>query len=130
MTLTKASVVIASTNPSKLSKFYSLVIDSSVSEGFTEHDYELRMQGGCQISFYKPTSKRESCRISPPSLAICFQKKPSSDPESDIANWVNELVSYGGRLIDGPIVESFGVEAWMIDQEDNKFMIFVPFITS
>ncbi len=130
MNLTKTSILIACKNPKKLSKFYSLVSNSSVSNGITDIDYELRDNSSFQVSFYKPSSKRDSIRKKPPSIAICFKKQPSSDPESVLADWVKEVISYGGKLFNGPDLEPFGAEAWMLDAEDNKFLIFVPYKVS
>ncbi len=127
MNLTQARILIACKNPKKLSKFYSLIFNSAVSEGMTDSDYELINNNPYQMAFYKPSSRPDSNRKTPPSVAICLQKKPSSDPESVIADWVKEVVSYGGTLFNGPDLESFGAEAWMLDVEDNKFLIFVPY---
>ena len=130
MNLTKSKLLIACSNPRKLSAFYSYLIDSSVSEGIKEINYELRNEGGCQISFYKPSSNNDLNRIKPPSVALCFQKNPSLAPQSDLNNWVKEVISQGGKLIEGPILETFGAEAWMSDEEDNKFLLFIPFTPS
>ncbi len=129
MNFTNTSFLVACTNPRKLSKFYSSVIDSSVSKGFSENSYEIRDECLCQISFYKPSSNIGSNRIKPPSLAICFQKEPSLNPQSVIDSWVDDVLCHGGKLIEGPVLDSFGAEAWMSDEEDNKFLIFVPFMT-
>ncbi len=130
MNLTKTSLLIACSNPMQLSKFYSLVSDTCILEGINENHYELRNDSRCRISFYKPCSNRDSNRLIPPSVAICFQREASSDPQLVINNWVKEVVSRGGKLIEGPVLETFGAEAWMSDQEDNKFLIFVPFMSS
>ena len=42
----------------------------------------------------------------------------------DWKNWYKKRT----KLIEGPIIETFGVEAWFADIEDNYFLIFVPLL--
>ena len=126
MQLTKACYLIASSNPEKLSKFYSLVMDERISNGITKKDCSIKNEHPCQINFYKPSISIQSYRKKSPAIAICFQKEPSFEPITVITDWVEEIISYGGKLIEGPILESFGAEAWMVDEETNQFLIFVP----
>ncbi len=130
MNLTKTSILISCKKPRELSEFYSFLTDSNVSDAKSENFCELKDESSCQMSFYKPSSKSDFKRIQPPKLAVCFQKYPSNDPKSVLVNWITDVVVRGGKLIEGPILESFGAEAWMADEEDNMFVIFVPYKTS
>ena len=63
-----------------------------------------------------------------PTLALCFESDPVQDPINVIKACIEEIISFGGKLIEGPITEGFGVEAWFSDIEDNYFLVFVPLL--
>ena len=126
MSFTRFSFLISSSNPRKLANFYSLIMDSNVCKGLTENDFSIEDDKFCQMSFYRPSKKKQFTQFAPPSLSICFQKKPSKEPLLTIDAWIKEVVSFGAKLFEGPNLDSFGAEAWLLDVEDNKFLIFVP----
>ncbi len=44
----------------------------------------------------------------------------------EINNWIDELLSMGAQLLEGPILDFFGAEAWISDIDGNIFLILVP----
>ncbi|AAQ00062.1 MULTISPECIES: lactoylglutathione lyase [Prochlorococcus] len=126
MDFTKAGLLIASSNPGRLAKFYSLVMECSVSDGITNNDFDLKNEEFSPIKFFKPSTKMNFSRKSIPPVSICFQKKSSSDPLAVLENWKEKVISYGAELLEGPRLEKFGAEAWFLDLDDNKFLLFVP----
>ena len=44
--------------------------------------------------------------------------------------WIKEVCSYGGVLVEGPHLESFGAEAWILDLEGNNLLLVVPYASN
>ncbi len=126
MGISQVSILISSSEPAKLSKFYSLVMNSSYCKGLNENHYEIKSKTCLPLTFFKPSTKRMGTNPQQHSLSISFQRKPSSDPLNEINNWLFEIISFGGSLIEGPRLEFFGAEAWISDLDGNPFLIFVP----
>ena len=61
-------------------------------------------------------------------MALCFEGYPVQDPINVIKGCIEEITSLGGELIEGPITEGFGVEAWFSDIEDNYFLVVIPML--
>ena len=53
-----------------------------------------------------------------------FVKKYS--PLLVIGDWLNCLISKGAFIVEQPIIEAFGAEAWMTDPEGNYLLVVVP----
>ncbi len=130
MHLTKASLLFSSSNPQKLARFYALLLDGSSCNGYTRSDFVINIDYPCQFKFFKPSTLSDSDRITPPSFSICFHKNPSPEPLRVIEQWIIQISSIGGKLIESPRNDDFGAEAWMSDEQDNKFLLFVPFCSS
>ena len=126
MDFTQTNFLFASSKPEQLARFYSLVLGESISAGFAKNDFSIKSTRVSEIKFYRPSSQQRPSLNLPSSLAICFEKKPSFTPLSVIEEWIEEVTSLGGTLIEGPKLESFGAEAWFSDIEDNKFLLLVP----
>ena len=127
MIYSQPSVIISSGDPEKLIGFYSSLTKASISEGITKKDYSLKSLETFEMNFYKPTSKQNATCMVPPSIALCFRCNPSTEPLSSIKRLLDDAISLGAKLIEGPRLEPFGAEAWLYDIEDNKFLILVPF---
>ncbi len=130
MNFSKTSFLFSSSNPYQLSKFYSVLKGVNASEGISSNDFSIESDDSCNIKFFKPTSDLNNGRLPPPVLSLCFEKEPSLNPLKSIKGWIEEVILVGGRLIDGPRLEYFGAEAWMSDQEENKFLLYVPLLVS
>ena len=128
MNFTKTNLIISSREPEKLGRFYSSLMGLKLSGGFGLNDFCLRKRHPLKISFYKPSSKNKKARFNPPTLALCFESYPVQDPINVINGCIQEIISIGGKLIEGPITERFGVEAWFSDIEDNYFLVVIPLL--
>ena len=128
MDFTKTNLIISSTEPEKLGRFYSSIMGLELSEGFSLMDFCLKSSNPQKINFYKPSNKHTKTRFSPPTLALCFEGHPVLDPINVIKGCIEEIISFGGELIEGPITEGFGVEAWFSDIEDNYFLVVIPML--
>jgi len=128
MDFTKTNLIISSREPEELGKFYSSIMGLELSGGFGLNDFSLRNRNSQKIKFYKPSNKRTKARFSPPTLALCFEGDPVQDPINVIKGCIEKIISFGGELIEGPITEMFGVEAWFSDIEDNYFLVVIPLL--
>ncbi len=128
MDFSKTNLIISSREPEKLGRFYSLIMGFNLSEGYGLNDFCLGSRGPMTINFYKPSTKKNKARFSPPDFAICFESYPVKNPINVIESFIKEIISFGGILIEGPINERFGAEAWFTDIEDNYFLIIVPLL--
>ena len=128
MNFTKTNLIISSREPEKLGRFYSSLMGLKLSGGFGLNDFCLRNRYPLKISFYKHSNKKTKNRFNPPTLAFCLEGHPSLDPINVIDRYIEEIISFGGTLIEGPITEGFGVEAWFSDIEDNYFLVVIPLI--
>ena len=126
MEITQPSILISSSDPAKLARFYSLVMNTSLCNGLNENHYEIKCQSNIPISFYKPSRLIDGSKIRLNALSICFQRKSSKEPLIEIQKWIEELISYGAQLLEGPIEDFFGAEASIRDLDGNTFVILVP----
>ncbi|KGG15342.1 MULTISPECIES: glyoxalase/bleomycin resistance/dioxygenase family protein [unclassified Prochlorococcus] len=127
MDFNQTSFLFSSPNPEKLAKFYSLLIGHPVLNGYSSEDFLIPLEISMRMTFFKPSENSYLSKSDPPSISICFQKKPSQDPLGVLENIIPKIKELGGILLGEPKLESFGAEAWFSDIEDNKFLIFVPF---
>ncbi len=128
MDFAQASILISSSEPLKLAKFYSLLIEANYSKGFSNNDFSIIAEKSLSIRIFKPSSKPLSHRNENPTLSFCFEKPSSTSPSSVIQDWIDYAISLGATLLNGPFLESFGAEAWLSDFEGNRFLLFVPLI--
>ncbi len=128
MDFSKTNLIISSSEPENLGRFYSLVMGLNLSEGLTKKHFIIKSKNFQNINFFKPSNQSLESRFSPPPMAICFESKGSQDPVKTLDNLIKGIISLGGKLIEGPIIETFGAEAWFADIEDNYFLVFVPLL--
>ena len=128
MDFTKTNLIISSREPEKLGSFYSSIMGLKLSGGFGLKDFCLRNSDPLKISFYKLSDKNKKARFNPPTLALCFESCPVQDPLYVIEGCIEAIISFGGTLIEGPITEGFGVEAWFSDIEENYFLVVIPLV--
>ena len=81
------------------------------------------------IQLYKP-SRNEPIPHKGRAMSLCLQRKASKKPLITIKEWAGVLASGGAELAKEPTLEIFGAEAWMSDDDANKFLLFVHFETS
>ncbi len=129
MEFKQATISLSSLRPSRLANFYEMLMKGSKCEGFTSNDFLLNHDYSLPIHFYKSSSKSAFSSEEISSISLCFQREASKTPLLDIQDWIKELSVLGARLFEGPRVEPFGTEAWLLDIEDNKFLIFVPLLS-
>ncbi len=124
------SFLIASAQPRELSRFYALVCNGKVLEGYNPNHYLIMYRQNYKIQIYKPS--REIIRPCEglSAFSICFQKKPNIEPLMKLKEWCKEIVSLGAHVYEEPRNESFGAEAWLLDPEGNTFLLLVPLLRS
>ncbi len=126
MDFSKTNLLISSSEPENLGRFYSLVMGLNLSEGLSTKHFIIKCRNFQSINFLKPSKQSLKSRFSPPAMAICFESKGSQHPVKTLENLIKEIIFLGGKLMEGPIIETFGAEAWFADIEDNYFLVFVP----
>ena len=129
MPLMNINFVIASKNPKELSGFYAKINSDKVSKGFDETHYFISLSNRSKIHFYRPNENHEWQRKGN-STSLCFQREPSEDPSKIIESWISEILKIGGSAKGIPKLANFGSEQWMLDPEENQFLILVPYLSS
>ena len=126
MAFTQINLLIASSDPQKLALFYSSIMGANITAGFTSKDFSIKTGSNSVMNFFKPSANKTSGSFNPPSLAICLTHKSSPAPMQAIQVCIGRFISIGAKLVEGPILEEFGAEAWFSDIEGNNFLFFVP----
>ena len=121
-----ASFIIASSKPRDLAEFYASVCNETVSQGFVNDHYLIIYRDLCKIQIYKPSHRRSFLVKGSQSCVICFQKEPNQNPLFILKKWCKEIISFGAKVYEEPILETFGAEAWILDPDGNRFVLFVP----
>ena len=129
MPLMNINFVIASKNPKELSGFYAKINSDKVSKGFNATQYFISLSNRSQIHFYLPNENHEWQRKGN-STSLCFQREPCEDPSKIIELWASEILKIGGIAKGIPKLANFGSEQWMLDPEENQFLILVPYFSS
>ncbi len=125
MTSLEISLVLASQDPKKLAEFYAFVINGEVHLGFNNKNYRVLSQNGLIIETYLP-SQQKPLPSKGKASSYCFKGLPSKNPLIKIKEWCSELINQGAIVVENPVIESFGAEAWMADPEGNHFLILIP----
>ena len=123
---TQANILISSSNPTELGEFYSQILCSQLTTGFTKDDFLIKNDMSLPIRFFRPSTNSQPSDFAVPSIAICLSTSPSPEPLKVIEGYLKDIVHLGGQIITPPKLEKFGAEAWFSDIEDNKALIFVP----
>ncbi|WP_269622869.1 hypothetical protein [Prochlorococcus marinus] len=123
----QASFLISTSKPKELSTFYSSLFSKKVEEGFDSNHCSINAHSSLQITFYKPSSNRIPSDMRCPPISLCFEKPASKEPLIVLNNWLEEVISLGATLIEKPKLESFGAEAWVLDIDQNKVLLYVPY---
>ena len=129
MPLMNINFVIASKNPKELSGFYAKINSDKVNKGFNETHYFISLSNRSKIHFYRPNENHEWKRKGN-STSLCFQREPAEDPSKIIESWISEILKIGGSAKGIPELANFGSEQWMLDPEENQFLILVPYLSS
>ena len=129
MPLMNINFVIASKNPKELSGFYAKINSDKVNKGFNETHYFISLGDRSKIHFYRPNENHEWKRKGN-STSLCFQRAPAEDPSKIIESWISEILKIGGSAKGIPELANFGSEQWMLDPEENQFLILVPYLSS
>ena len=125
MASTQFSLVLASHHPSQLVVFYAELLTGEAKQGLSENHWILSVSNDLRIEFYRPSSKRpfpEKGRC----LAPCLKLQGQHDPLNHLHSVVADLRSKNATVLEPPRSEPFGAEAWLLDPEDNPFLVVVP----
>ena len=125
----EVSLVLAARAPKKLAQFYAQVLEVKQSMGFTEDHWLVLHPNGMKLHIFNPSHK-SPLNKTPGNFGLCIHGKPQLQPLSTIEKRILELVSMGARPIGEAKLESFGAEIWMMDPEDNHFLLLIPSINS
>ena len=127
MSQSKAKLVLASVNPSQLADFYAFAMDAEIYIGLNDSHFSLINTEGFEMQIYKP-SRAMTHPEKGRALSLCLQGAPSNNPLVVLKAWTRRLESKGASIISAPRVEHFGAEVWMLDPEQNAFILFVPLL--
>ena len=129
MPLMNINFVIASKNPKELSGFYAKINSDKVNKGFNSNHYFISLSDRSKIDFYHPNEHYEWQRKGN-STSLCFQREPCANPSKILQGWTSEILKIGGSAMGIPKLANFGSEQWMLDPEENQFLILVPNLSS
>ena len=122
-------LVIASKHPKKLSEFYAFATNGEIRPGKSELHWRIVHKNGMTIHLYKPSLNRP-CPEKGRASSLCLEQPPSLKPLLSIEDWAGTLILRGAKSVQSPKLESFGAEIWMMDPEDNHFLLLIPSINS
>tara|TARA_Y100001968_G_C19272781_1_gene675121 strand:+ start:361 stop:741 length:381 start_codon:yes stop_codon:yes gene_type:complete len=124
MKRSEISWVLGSDDPKKLAEFYALAMDSEIQPGLSSKHWIVVHPNGIKIQIYSPSSKK----ITFPkgrNFAPCLYRKSLRNPVVTIQEWVSDLISIGASVSENIKKEPFGYEIWMMDPENNHFLLIV-----
>ncbi|MFN7894552.1 MAG: VOC family protein [Cyanobacteriota bacterium] len=74
---------------------------------------------------YAPSKSRPQPR-QPGRLALCLERKAdAAGPLAVLHAWIATALKLGASVDDSPRQEPFGAEAWLLDSEGNRLLLFV-----
>tara|TARA_Y100001968_G_C19404440_1_gene742856 strand:- start:814 stop:1206 length:393 start_codon:yes stop_codon:yes gene_type:complete len=120
----EVSCVIASHSPRQLAAFYANLNHAEIFQGINNNHFFILIKDGFKIEFYKP-SKYGLRPKQGTSCSLCFKKQANDHPLKVLNDWTEHLSELGGRVISQARVESFGAEIWVVDPEENQFLLLV-----
>ena len=129
MTLVSTSLIIASCDPKKLASFYSFAVDGELYKGSRPNHYSILSANGIRLEVYKPSITRDFTTLGRRS-ALCLTRELVDDPIIFMSHWISGHVKYGGKIVEGPVLEAFGAETWMEDPEGNSYLLLALYKTS
>ena len=129
MPLMNVNIVIASKNPKELSDFYAKINSDKANKGFNSTHYFISLSNRSKIHFYQPNENHEWERKGN-STSLCFQSEPSKDPSIIMKSWISDILKIGGSVMGVSKLAKFGSEQWMLDPEENQFLILVPYLSN
>jgi hypothetical protein len=82
--------------------------------------------GGGHGAEQHPLTVALAGRGQPGRLALCLQRPAEDSSAVAVLNdWINAALTLGASLQDPARQESFGAEAWLLDPEGNRLLLFV-----
>lgn len=121
----RGSLVLAAEDAAALARFYGALLGVEVREGLDRKHWRVAWPPGGWVEIYVPSRSRPRPR-QPGRLALCLQcSAGGEDPVAVLAAWIDTALRLGARPEEPPRQESFGREAWMLDPEDNRFLLLV-----
>ena len=123
MSYIEVEFVVSSGNPLELAQFYSFLCNGKILKGENKSHFLVLSSSGMRINLYRPSSRSDLINKGR-GAAICLQKKIKSDRLTALREWIAEIISKGGEVLEERL-EDFGAEAWMKDPEGNDFLIVV-----
>jgi hypothetical protein len=122
---TQASVVLAADDSRRLAAFYGTLLGCPPEPGFSASHWRLPWPGGGRLEIYGPSRARPLPRQIG-RLSLCLQKDCADErPLELLQGWIDSLLAAGASLEQPPRVEPFGAEAWLLDPEGNRLLLWV-----
>ena len=125
MSTTQFSWVLASHNPAQLVLFYAELLAGQPQQGLGQHHWILSISQDLRIEFYRP-SRTRPFPAKGRCLAPCLRLQEHEEPIKELLTVVTDLRAKGATVLEAPRSEPFGAEAWLLDPEENPFLIVVP----
>ena len=125
MSSTQISWVLAAQSPGSLVRFYADLLGGHAEQGHSEHHWVLTVLQDLRIEIYRP-SRQRPFPVKGRCLAPCLRLQEHAEPLKKLQSVVAELMTKQATVLEPPRLESFGAEAWLLDPEQNPFLIVVP----
>jgi hypothetical protein len=123
--LIKGSLVLAADDPAALARFYGALLHVEPLLGLSSTHWRVPWPAGGWLELYAPSRSRPQPRQSG-RLAPCLQRKAdAAGPLAVLHAWIAMALELGASVEDPPRQEPFGVEAWLLDPEDNRLLLLV-----
>jgi hypothetical protein len=123
--LIKGSLVLAADDPAALARFYGALLHVEPLLGLSSTHWRVPWPAGGWLELYAPSRSRPQPRQSG-RLAPCLQRKAdAAGPLAVLHAWIAMALELGANVEDPPRQEPFGVEAWLLDPEDNRLLLLV-----
>ena len=120
-----ASIVLAADDPAALARFYGALLDVEPEPGLSSTHWRVRWPPGGWLEVYAPSKSRPQPHQQG-RLALCLQRQAEGTATLVLLNsWITTALHLGASLQDPPRQEPFGAEAWLLDPEQNRFLLLV-----
>jgi len=121
--------VLAADNPSELARFYADLLAVAPLQGQGPSHWRVPWPAGGFLEIYAPSHSRPQPRQSG-RLAACLQRSVAGSNRHQEAMallqaWLTTAIQLGACLQEGPRLEAFGAEAWLLDPEANRLLLLV-----
>ena len=119
----QTALVLAADDPQAQASFYGALIGSQPMAGQHPRHWRLPWPAGGWLEIYGPSRSRPQPR-GMGRLALCLQRTAAAaDVPEAMVQWIAHAEVLGAQPLEAPRQEPFGLEAWLLDPEDNRLLL-------